>query len=189
MALASVLMSLASLVSLVLIPIIPSLIGKFGKKKVVIVSQIIQIVGLVMMFAGPYTNIPYTIVANLVYGLGGGYSACVGSMIVDALDNYEYQTGVRNDGVAFAFNGLMTKISSAIAGSVGLMVMAAFGYTNGADLTARALTGINVGVNIVPLVVAAIAIIPMLIFDLNEEKMEKVRGELKERREALLNEQ
>ena len=44
------------------------------------------------------------------------------------------------------------------------------------------------GVNIVPLVVAAIAIIPMLIFDLNEEKMEKVRGELKERREALLNE-
>ena len=110
-------------------------------------------------------------------------------MIVDALDNYEYQTGVRNDGVAFAFNGLMTKISSAIAGSVGLMVMAAFGYTNGADLTARALTGINVGVNIVPLVVAAIAIIPMLIFDLNEEKMEKVRGELKERREALLNEQ
>ena len=189
MALASVLMSLAGLVSLVLIPIVPSLIGKFGKKKIVIVSQIIQIVGLVMMFAGPYTNIPYTIVANLVYGLGGGYSACVGSMIVDALDNYEYQTGVRNDGVAFAFNGLMTKISSAIAGSVGLMVMAAFGYTNGADLTARALTGINVGVNIVPLVVAAIAIIPMLIFDLNEEKMEKVRGDLKERREALLNEQ
>ena len=189
MALASVLMSLAGLVSLVLIPIVPSLIGKFGKKKIVIVSQIIQIVGLVMMFAGPYTNIPYTIVANLIYGLGGGYSACVGSMIVDALDNYEYQTGVRNDGVAFAFNGLMTKISSAIAGSVGLMVMAAFGYTNGADLTARALTGINVGVNIVPLVVAAIAIIPMLIFDLNEEKMEKVRGELKERREALLNEQ
>ncbi len=189
MALASVLMSLASLVSLVLIPFVPTMISKFGKKKVVIVSQIIQIVGLVMMFAGPYTNIPYTIVANLVYGLGGGYSACVGSMIVDALDNYEYQTGVRNDGVAFAFNGLMTKISSAIAGSVGLMVMAAFGYTSGADLTTRALTGINVGVNIVPLVAAAVAIVPMLIFDLNEEKMEKVRGELKERRESLLNKQ
>lgn len=189
MALASVLMSIGSLVSLVLIPFIPTMIAKFGKKKVVIVSQIIQIVGLVMMFAGPYTNIPYTIVANLIYGLGGGYSACVGSMIVDALDNYEYQTGVRNDGVAFAFNGLMTKISSAVAGSVGLMVMAAFGYTNGADLTARALTGINVGVNIVPLVAAAVAIVPMLIFDLNETKMEKVRAELKERREALLNEQ
>lgn len=187
MALASVLMSLSGLVGLVLIPFVPALIGKFGKKKVVIVSQIIQIIGLAMMFAGPYTNIPYTIVANLVYGLGGGYSACVGSMIVDALDNYEYKTGVRNDGISFAFNGLMTKISSAIAGSVGLMVMAAFGYTNGADLTPGALTGINVGVNIVPLVAAAAAIIPMLIFDLSEEKMDGVRKGLKERREAALN--
>ncbi len=187
MAWASVLMSLSGLVGLVLIPFIPTLIGKFGKKKVVIVSQLIQIVGLVMMFAGPYTNIPYTIAANLVYGLGGGYSACVGAMIVDALDSYEHKTGVRNDGVAFAFNGLMTKISAAIAGSIGLMVMAAFGYTNGADLTERALTGINVGVNIVPLVAAALAIVPMLIFDLNEEKMTEVRKTLKERREAVLN--
>lgn len=186
MAWASVLMSLSGLVGLVLIPFIPTLIGKFGKKKVVIVSQLIQIVGLVMMFAGPYTNIPYTIAANLVYGLGGGYSACVGAMIVDALDSYEHKTGVRNDGVAFAFNGLMTKISAAIAGSIGLMVMAAFGYTNGADLTERALTGINVGVNIVPLVAAALAIVPMLIFDLNEEKMTEIRKTLKERREAVL---
>ena len=183
---ASVLMSVSGLVGLVLIPCVPALIGKYGKKKVVIVSQIIQIIGLIMMFAGPYTNIPYTIAANLVYGLGGGYSACVGAMIVDALDNYEYRTGVRNDGVAFAFNGLMTKISAAIAGSIGLMVMAAFGYTNGADLTERALTGINTGVNIVPLVAAAAAIVPMLLFDLNEEKMTVIRQTLKERRETIL---
>lgn len=186
MAWASVLMSVSGLVGLVLIPFVPALIGKYGKKKVVIVSQIIQIIGLIMMFAGPYTNIPYTIAANLVYGLGGGYSACVGAMIVDALDNYEYRTGVRNDGVAFAFNGLMTKISAAIAGSIGLMVMAAFGYTNGADLTERALTGINTGVNIVPLAAAAAAIVPMLFFDLNEEKMTVIRQTLKERRETIL---
>lgn len=186
MAWASVLMSVSGLVGLVLIPFVPALIGKYGKKKVVIVSQIIQIIGLIMMFAGPYTNIPYTIAANLVYGLGGGYSACVGAMIVDALDNYEYRTGVRNDGVAFAFNGLMTKISAAIAGSIGLMVMAAFGYTNGADLTERALTGINTGVNIVPLAAAAAAIVPMLLFDLNEEKMTVIRQTLKERRETIL---
>ena len=186
MAWASVLMSVSGLVGLVLIPFVPALIGKYGKKKVVIVSQIIQIIGLIMMFAGPYTNIPYTIAANLVYGLGGGYSACVGAMIVDALDNYEYRTGVRNDGVAFAFNGLMTKISAAIAGSIGLMVMAAFGYTNGADLTERALTGMNTGVNIVPLVAAAAAIVPMLLFDLNEEKMTVIRQTLKERRETVL---
>ncbi len=186
MAWASVLMSVSGLVGLVLIPFVPALIGKYGKKKVVIVSQIIQIIGLIMMFAGPYTNIPYTIAANLVYGLGGGYSACVGAMIVDALDNYEYRTGVRNDGVAFAFNGLMTKISAAIAGSIGLMVMAAFGYTNGADLTERALTGINTGVNIVPLVAAAAAIVPMLLFDLNEEKMTVIRQTLKDRRETIL---
>ena len=186
---ASVLMSLGSLVGLVLIPFVPALIGRFGKKKVVLVSQVIQIIGLIMMYAGPYTDIPYTIAANLVYGLGGGYSACVGSMIVDALDHYEYKTGVRNDGVAFAFNGLMTKISAAVAGSVGLMVMAAFGYTNGADLTERALAGINTGVNIVPLAAAALAIVPVLIFDLNEEKMQNVRIALKERREEALKEQ
>ena len=185
-ALASVLMSLSSLVSLVLIPFVPALIGKFGKKKVVIVSQLIQVIGLILMFVGPYTNIPYTIFANIVYGLGGGYSSCVGAMIVDALDDYEVKTGVRNDGIAFALNGLMTKISSAIAGSVILMVMAFFGYTNGSDLTAGALQGINIGVNIVPLIAAAAAIIPMLIFDLTEEKMQGIRKELSVRRENAL---
>lgn len=185
-ALASVLMSLSSLVSLVLIPFVPALIGKFGKKKVVIVSQLIQVLGLILMFVGPYTNIPYTIFANIVYGLGGGYSSCVGAMIVDALDDYEVKTGVRNDGIAFALNGLMTKISSAIAGSVILMVMAFFGYTNGSDLTAGALQGINIGVNIVPLIAAAAAIIPMLIFDLTEEKMQGIRKELSVRRENAL---
>lgn len=185
-AIASVLMSLSSLVSLVLIPFVPALIGKFGKKKVVIVSQLIQVIGLILMFVGPYTNIPYTIFANIVYGLGGGYSSCVGAMIVDALDDYEVKTGVRNDGIAFALNGLMTKISSAIAGSVILMVMAFFGYTNGSDLTAGALQGINIGVNIVPLIAAAAAIIPMLIFDLTEEKMQGIRKELSVRRENVL---
>lgn len=186
MALASVLMSIGGIVSLVLIPFVPTLVAKYGKKKVVIVSQLIQIVGLIMMFAGPYTNIPYTIVANIIYGLGGGYSCCVGPMIVDALDNYEYRTGVRNDGVAFAFNGLMTKISSAIAGSIGLMVMAAFGYAAGGDLTPKAITGINIGVNIVPLVAAALAIVPVLLNDLSETKMESVRSGLEIRREELL---
>ncbi len=186
MALASVLMSIGGVVSLVLIPFVPSLVAKFGKKKVVIVSQIIQIIGLVMMFAGPYTNIPYSIFANIVYGLGGGYSCCVGPMIVDALDSYEHKTGVRNDGVAFAFNGLMTKISSAIAGSVGLMVMAAFGYVAGGDLSAKALTGINVGVNIVPLIAAALAIVPVLLNDLDEVKMDGIREDLQVRREELL---
>lgn len=186
MGLASILMSLSSLVSLVLIPFVPSLISKFGKKKVVIVSQIIQIAGLLLMFAGPYTNIPYTIFANIVYGLGGGYSSCVGAMIVDALDDYEVKTGVRNDGIAFALNGLMTKISAAIAGSIGLMVMAVFGYTNGSELTASAVQGINIGVNIVPLIAAALAIIPMIVFDLSEEKMTGIRAELNARRENAL---
>lgn len=189
MELASVLMSLNSIVSLALIPLIPTLIGKFGKKKVVIVSQLIQAVGLVMMFAGPYTNIPYTVIANIVYGLGGGYSACVGPFIVDALDDYENRTGVRNDGVAFAFNGLMTKIPAAIAGSLGLAIMAAFGYTNGAELTPSALQGINIGVNIVPLVAALLAILPIAFNTLSESKMEKIRAELKEKRMALLSEQ
>lgn len=186
MALASVLMSLAGIVSLVLIPFIPACVARFGKKKVVVVSQIIQAIGLVMMFAGPYTNIAYTIIANIIYGLGGGYSCCVGPLIVDSLDDYECKTGVRNDGIAFAFNGLMTKISAAIAGSIGLFVMAAFGYQNGGDLTPTALQGINIGVNIVPLVAAVIAIIPILFIDLNEQKMEKIHAELADRRNKLL---
>lgn len=186
MGLASVLMSLSGLVGLVLIPFIPAFVSRFGKKKVVIVSQIIQIIGLFMMFAGPYTNIPYTIVANIIYGLGGGYSSCVGPFIVDALDDYENRTGVRNDGVAFAFNGLMTKISAAIAGSIGLMVMAFFGYTNGADLTPSALQGINIGVNIVPMIAAALAIIPIALNSLSESRMETVRKELREKREKIL---
>lgn len=187
MALASILMSLSGLVSLFLIPFVPALVSKFGKKKIVIVSQVIQVIGLIMMFAGPYTNIPYIIIANIVYGLGGGYSACVGPFIVDALDSYEYKTGIRNDGIAFAFNGLMIKVSSAIAGSIGLMVMAAFGYVNGGDLNPTALQGINIGVNIVPLVAAVVAIIPIALFDLNEEKMKEIHAGLKERRQNVLN--
>ncbi|WP_243118332.1 glycoside hydrolase family 3 protein [Actinomyces wuliandei] len=70
-------------------------------------------------------------------------------------------------------------------GRLGLLIMGAFGYVGGARVqTDQALIGINVVANLVPSVLAAVAIIPLLFCRLDRPMAERITADLEARRAA-----
>lgn len=182
-ALTSIFMMLPMIMGALLMPIAPKIMEKFGKKNVIFFALAAQIIGLLMMIFGPYTNIPYLIVCHIVYGMGSIEKACGPCMIVDALDDMDLKTGVRPDGTAFSLMGLGVKIGTAIGSALGVAIMGWFGYTGAEVVTETIQQGIMIGVNWVPIAVFVISAIPILFYTLKEKDMVEVRKKLQERNE------
>ncbi len=178
----TIFMMMQMIVGTIIMPITPKIIEKIGNRKTAILSMVIQGVSLIVLFVGPYENIVFDFIVLIVYGLGYVAGPCGSCMMVDAIDDFDDKYGVRNDGMAFSLQGTATKIATAIANSLFLVVMGAFGYAGGVEMTPHIQTGINVAANLLPGIVFFVGIIPLLIYDLDKPgHMEGVRKRLAER--------
>lgn len=182
-ALTSIYMMLPMFMGIILTPFAPILTDKFGKRNVTLATLGIQSLGLLMMVVGPNTNLVYLFICTVIYGIGALKEPALPGMLVDALDEVDLKTGVRPDGIAFSLLGLGNKIGSAIGSAVGVAVIGWFGYTGGENITAHIQSGITISVNVFPVVVFVLSAIPVFFYNLNEEKMQKIRQELDERNE------
>ena len=137
----------------------------------------------------------------IIYGFGYIAGPSGAGMIVDAIDDFDLKYGYRNDGMAFSFSGMATKIGTALANSIFLLIMGAYGYDSMFGLRAQleeatdpgviaSLTeqishiqfGIDMCANLLPGIVFLIGIIPLLIYNLDKPGyMDKVRDGLTER--------
>lgn len=151
-------------------PFAPKVVEKLGRKKTLYIALGLQVLGCLMMFFGPYTSVPYMILAHIVYG--GGYigGPCGSAMLADAINDIHEKTGVRPDGTAYAFSGLANKVGQAIGSALCIAIIGWFGYVGGQDITPHIASGIQVAVNIVPAAVYAIAFIPVILFTLEGKK-------------------
>lgn len=182
--LTSVFMMMPMLMGAILMPFAPKFMERFGKKKVIYFALVAQIIGLAMMMFGPYTNIPYLIVCHIVYGLGAIEKACGPCMIVDTLDDGDLKTGIRPDGTAFSLMGLGVKIGTAIGSALGMAVIGWAGYSGGVEITSGIQRGINLSVNLLPMICFALAFVPVIIYNLSEKDMAETRRKLQEREAA-----
>jgi GPH family glycoside/pentoside/hexuronide:cation symporter/probable glucitol transport protein GutA len=151
---------------------------RVGKKKMIIIGY----AGAALFLIGTYftdaSNIPLLLILFAGYGLFM-YTTPLGmSYIPEAIDYGQDKDGVRSDGVAYAATSLATKFATAVGGSLGLVIMGAFGYVANAEQTALSITGIKLAVNIMPAVFILMAIIPTLIYPLTPEKNAEIRARL-----------
>lgn len=175
-------MMMQMIVGTIIMPITPKVIDRFGKKNVAIASMIIQGGALILLYFGPITSIPFNFVCMVIYGFGYIAGPCGSGMMVDAIDDFDDKYGYRNDGMAFSFNGTAIKIATAIANSLFLFVMGAFGYVGGGEITAHVQTGINLAANFLPGIVFLIGIIPLALYSLDKPGyMDGVRERLAKR--------
>lgn len=178
----TVFMMMQMIVGTIVMPITPKIIEKFGKRNTAILSMLIQGTSLIVLFFGPYENIAFDFIILIIYGLGYIAGPVGSGMMIDAIDDFDDKHGVRNDGMAFSFQGTATKIATAVANSLFLVVMGAFGYAGGVEMTPRIQEGINLAANLLPGIAFFVGIIPLLIYDLDKPGyMDAVRERLSER--------
>jgi len=105
------------------------------------------------------------------------------AMLGDAADYSEYKNGRRATGLIYSAGSFSTKFGGGIAGVIIGMVLAAFHY-NGQDAVAiqGAVPGIKMLMSWIPTVVAFVAAGIMVIYPLDQKKMDKITIELNNRR-------
>lgn len=136
--------------------------------------------------------IPFLIL-NFFCGLQhGNTNVTPNIMIADCVDEIEYKTGKRQDGLAYAGYGLFSKVASALTKGLGPWLLYTWsGYVVSADAnvayasqTSATLNKMLMIYTIIPAFFVILQGIPILFYDMVGEKKEMITKALVERREA-----
>ncbi len=128
-ALESLAMGGLMVVSLFSIPVWTALSARFGKKPAYIIGMVFWIIVLSALMLVQPGQVSLTIALSALAGLSVATASILPeSMLPDAVDWDEYQSGERNEGLYFGAITLFRKLSSALAGFFALQALNIFGY-------------------------------------------------------------
>lgn len=156
---------------------------KFGKRNLLMVTLILQGIGLLIVYFADFTNITQIIVGHCIFGIFNCGFPIVLSMVADSVDYQELKSGVRTDGTAYATFGLSTKIGSAVGSSLGVLMISSFGYVANQQQTAAVQNGINITVNLIPAVLFILAAFILLLWNKKDSDFDQMRAELRQKKE------
>lgn len=168
-------MNLAALVGTLIIPLG---VRFFGKRNYMIILQSVMCVGFLLLFINPECNQVYLLAVSALCGICNSASAICPGMVSDAIEYGDWKLGRRQEGVAASMLSFGVKIATAIAGSAGVLLLAAAGYVANAEQTPAAKSGINFVVNMVPFILGLISLIPLFFYKLNDKKVAEIRADL-----------
>ncbi len=174
----SVFMALPSLMTIIGIIITKNFVLKLGKKRLTAIGYIGAGISLIAIYFTPASNITAMIVLHALYGFFCFSFPIPMSMTPEAINYQEDKIGIRTDGIAYAAISLSTKIGNAIGPAVALLIMGSFGYVANAMQTPTAMNGINFSANLLFGAFYLLALIPLLLYPLNEEKNAEIRQSL-----------
>lgn len=150
----------------------------FTKKGYLFVLNVFMCSGFFLMYINPTSNLPYLLGVSFLCGLCNSASSICFGMVSDSIEYGDWKLGRRQEGIAASMLSFGVKISTAICGSAGVLLLSAAGYVAGAEQTEAAKTGINVVVNLLPLIIAVISMIPLFFYKLTPLKVAEIRADL-----------
>lgn len=171
------------------IPIVSWMSNKFGKRKAFIYSTLISIIGYVLKWWGFDPGNPWLLfmpIPFMAFGLGGLFTLMM-SMTADVCDLDELENGMpRKEGTFGAIYWWMVKLGQAIALVLGGLVLKLVGFDQNAVVqTAETMTNLRLADIIIPAVTAALAIVVMWNYSLNEKRAKEIKNILINRRGEL----
>ena len=139
---------------------------------------------LISLDASVPTEVVYVLCILAGIGVGAAH-VLPWSIIPDAIEWDEWQTGKRHEGMFYSLVTLMQKVASSVASPLTLLVLQATGYVpNAAQQPLSAQTGIRLVIGPVPAVLLLVGIIFALRYPLSREKHAQVVADLQARRAA-----
>jgi len=174
------------------IPIITKLSKAFGKKNAFLIAQGISIIGYVLLWFLFVPGKPWLYILALPFfsfGIGSLFTIMM-SMTADIIDIDELNSGLRREGIFGAIYWWMVKVGFAIAGALSGVIIAFVGFDP--DLVTSdqqsAVNGLHAVFCFFPVVGTILAMYIMKDYDIDEEKANTVREELKAIRETAIKE-
>jgi Na+/melibiose symporter-like transporter len=102
-------------------------------------------------------------------------------MLPDTVEYGHWKTGIRSEGLPFAFFSFMQKLGLAIAGSVAAFVLSQVGYVPNQEQTPQAKAAIEWLFNLIPAGYSLACFIALSFYKLDNKLFNKIQDELKTR--------
>ncbi|WP_367341310.1 glycoside-pentoside-hexuronide (GPH):cation symporter [Limosilactobacillus sp.] len=169
----------------IVLPLQPKISKKFGTQALMQTSLLVSIIGSVMMFLSPATNIALTFIGHALQNSGILFAETYEWALVPQTITYgEWKTGRRENGIVNAIVGFFFKFGMALGGIIPGYVLSAFGFAAGQTQTAHSLLGIKILATIVPIILTVLAMIVFYFYRLTNEKVEQLNREIEARKQA-----
>lgn len=168
-------MTIAQLIGTAFIPLGTKLLSKKGY---LIFLQLVMNAGFLIMFLMPNAGIPFLLVISFFCGLCNSAGSVTYGMVADSIEYGDWKLGRRQEGVAGSMLSFSAKLATAIAGSVGVLLLGVVGYVPNVEQTEMTKAGINIVVNLVPFFIGLASLIPLCMYKLSPKKVEEIRSDL-----------
>jgi len=180
--------------------LIPKLKKKFDNRQIVMMSTASgAIVGTAVFLCGlNFYNTNVIVISillmlqNFIFSFFQTINMVIPTeMIGDTVDYMEWKTGERNEGVSFSVLTFVGKLTGSVSTSIGTAMLPVIGlaFATGTDGEHIAIKGEHTDLWIwalftfIPKILGLVAIIPYFFYNLKGEKLEKIRNDLKLRRD------
>jgi glycoside/pentoside/hexuronide:cation symporter, GPH family len=158
---------------------------KFGKRNFYMVSMTLSALVTAGFFFVPPSNIALVWAAHALISLLTAPTApLVWAMYADTADYSEWKWGRRATGLIFSAASFAQKFGWAIGGGGAGWLLAYFGYVPNIAQTPRTITGILLMTSFIPALGAAVAIVALWFYNLDDRTVEIMGEDLKARRAA-----
>lgn len=176
----------ALVTTFIVIPIVAWMSRKIGKKNAFMVSQGIALIGYASLWFLFVPGKPWMFIFSLPFhsfGVGSLFVLMM-SMTADVIDLDELNYGVRREGVFGAIYWYMVKFGFAIAGGLSGVILTVVGFDGNAAVQPEgAVDGLRMFFSGLPMLGTIAAMYLMHDYDVDEERANQIREELKKRKE------
>lgn len=160
----------------------PLLTGKYGKRNIFIFgSGVVVIANLTRHFVAGDSFMLFTGISMVASTTMMFCSICQWGMVPDTVEYGQWKSGIRSEGIPFAFFSFTFKAGMALGGSFAAIVLSFSGYVANTELTESAQTAIVWLFNIVPAGFSLACMVALMFYRLDGEKFSQVLADLEAR--------
>lgn len=159
---------------------------RFGKKNVFVGALIFSgVINSMLIFCGPQDYISIFIIGSVSECAAAIMPTLFFAMLGDAADYSEFMNGRRATGLVYSAGSFATKFGGGIAGAIIGLVLSLYAY-DGKDAIAThgAIPGIILLMSVIPAIIAFVGAALMLVYPLNQKKMDEITLTLNQRRDT-----
>lgn len=173
-----------TIVTIISISFTEKLCNRFGKKKVVIVSQLITGTFTALFFFVDKSNITAIFALNIIVSLASGPPAPIlFAMYTDTASYSEWKNNRRATGLIMSASTMAQKFGLTIGAALAGWILAYYGFKANTTQTTDAAFGILLMVSLIPAAGSFIVAGIMSFYQLDNKTMDKIESDLKARRE------
>jgi len=159
--------------------LVPLVSKKVGKRKGMIIGNLIAIVGNIIFFFVPYENIVLMLAFTAIASIGMAFVGNLGwSMIPDTIEYGQWKTGIRAEGTVYSVFSFSQKLGHALGGALPGFILTFVHYVPNMQQTVVVQNTITHLLTTIPNIFYMLAILSILGYEITEEKFKLIKEEI-----------